>query len=56
MEGFVEAIRSKGAVPMLTSVEMSLDSHLLAFAAEQSRLENGRVIELQAFEKEIRSR
>jgi predicted dehydrogenase len=56
MEGFVDAIRSKGAVPMLTSVEMSLDSHLLAFAAEQSRVENGMVIQLREFEKEVRSK
>jgi predicted dehydrogenase len=55
MEGFVDAIRSKGAVPMLTSVEMSLDSHLLAFAAERSRQERGAAIDLRQFEKEIRS-
>ncbi|MEI6168616.1 MAG: Gfo/Idh/MocA family oxidoreductase [bacterium] len=55
MEGFVDAIRSKGVTPMLTSVEMSLDSHLLAFAAEQSRLAKGAVIELRAFEETVRS-
>ena len=55
MDGFVEAIRSKGAAPMLTSVEMSLDSHLLAFAAEQSRLENGAVVDLRVFEDKLRS-
>jgi len=55
MEGFVDAIRSKGAAPMLTSVEMSLDSHLLAFAAERSRQERGAAIDLRQFEKEIRS-
>ena len=41
---------------MLTSVEMSLDSHLLAFAAEQSRLQGGAVIELRAFEEAERSK
>jgi hypothetical protein len=40
MDGFVDAIQSKGAAPMLTSVDMSLDSHLLAFAAEQSPSHN----------------
>jgi predicted dehydrogenase len=55
MEGFVEAIRSEGTAPMLTSVEMSLDSHLLAFAAEQSRLQNGAAIDLRAFEASVRS-
>lgn len=56
MDGFVDAIRSNGAIPMLTSVEMSLDSHLLAFAAEKSRQENGAPINLRDFEKEIRSK
>lgn len=55
MEGFVDAIRSNGSAPMLTSVEMSLDSHLLAFAAEQSRLAKGAVIELRDFEANVRS-
>ena len=55
MEGFVGAIRSNGSAPMLTSVEMSLDSHLLAFAAEQSRLAKGAVIELRDFEANVRS-
>jgi hypothetical protein len=56
MDGFVDAIRSKGAAPMLTSVEMSLDSHLLAFAAEQSRKANGTPIELRAFEDSLRAK
>ena len=55
MEGFVGAIRSNGSAPMLTSVEMSLDSHLLAFAAEQSRLAKGAVIELRDFEANVRA-
>jgi len=55
MDGFVDAIRSNGAIPMLTSVEMSLDSHLLAFAAEQSRQDNGKPIELKTFEAALRS-
>jgi hypothetical protein len=55
MDGFVDAIQSKGAAPMLTSVDMSLDSHLLAFAAEQSRVEQGKVIDIRAFEDSVRS-
>ena len=55
MDGFVAAIQSKGAAPMLTSVDMSLDSHLLAFAAEQSRVEQGKVIDIRAFEESVRS-
>ena len=55
MDGFVDAIQSNGNIPMLTSVEMSLDSHLLAFAAEQSRRDDGKVIELKTFEETIRS-
>ena len=56
MDGFVDAIESKGASPMLTSVEMSLDSHLLAFAAEQSRRQNGAPIELRDFEETARAK
>lgn len=56
MDGFVDAIRSKGAIPMLTSVEMSLDSHLLAFAAEHSRRNNGAPVDLREFENSIRTK
>jgi hypothetical protein len=41
---------------MLTSVEMSMDSHLLAFAAEQSRQQNGAAIDLREYEKSVRAR
>ena len=55
MDGFVDAIQSNGKIPMLTSVEMSLDSHLLAFAAEQSRRDDGKVIDLKTFEANVRT-
>jgi len=45
MDAFVDAVRTGEKSYILTPVEMSLDSHLMAFAAEQSRTQ-GRVIEL----------
>ncbi len=38
MDGFTQAISSGNFKDVLTPVEMSLDSHLMAFAAEESRL------------------
>ncbi len=53
MDSFVKAVRSGDKRHVLTSVEASLDSHLMAFAAEKSRKE-GRVIELADYEEELR--
>jgi predicted dehydrogenase len=54
MSAFVQAVR--GQIPAQTTAHESLVSHLLAFAAEQARLE-GRVVDMDAFrhqsEKEI---
>ena len=46
MAGFVAAVR--GEQPPLTSAEESLESHLLAFAAEEARL-SGTVVDMEAF-------
>jgi hypothetical protein len=46
MRGFVQAYRGEAAP--LTSARESLESHLLAYAAEQSRLSQ-RVVEMAAY-------
>jgi len=53
MENFVEAILTGQDGFVLTSVSESLDSHLLAFAAEASR-HSGQVVGLPTFEEEVR--
>lgn len=37
MDSFVEAVRSGSKDDILTPVSMSLDSHVMAFAAEEAR-------------------
>lgn len=44
MREFIKSMDTKDG--MISSVEKSLESHLMAFAAEQSRLDQGRSIEL----------
>ncbi len=46
VRSFVQALR--GAAPPLTTARESLESHLLAFAAEESRL-NGTVVDMPTF-------
>lgn len=53
MDSFVDAIATGDKQNLLTPVEMSLDSHLMAFAAEASR-RSGRVIDLREFEENCR--
>ena len=53
MENFVDAIMTGRAEFNLTSVAESLDSHLMAFAAEASRL-NGQSVVLADFERNVR--
>jgi predicted dehydrogenase len=48
MAAFVENIRHGGAEAVATA-ETALESHLLAFAAERSRVEGGRMIERNAW-------
>jgi len=51
MAAFVRTLR-QGRVDPLTSARASLESHLMAFAAEQSRLQEGAVIEMDAYRQE----
>jgi predicted dehydrogenase len=51
MNAFLAALRSPGSVP-LTSARASLESHLMAFAAEHARLE-GTLLEMSAYRAEI---
>ncbi len=41
------------AAALLTGAEVSLDSHIMCFAAEESRLNGGRVIEMEEYRKRI---
>ena len=45
MRGFAEAVRSGDRSKLLTDAETSLESHLIGYAAEESRLNHGRVVE-----------
>jgi predicted dehydrogenase len=55
MDSFVDAVRTGENGYVLTPVQMSLDSHLMAFAAEQSRIQ-GETIQLQEFERDLKCR
>ncbi|NMA85560.1 MAG: Gfo/Idh/MocA family oxidoreductase [Epulopiscium sp.] len=48
MKDFVEQVRISGKEESITSASTSVQSHLMAFAAEKSRLE-GRVIDIEDF-------
>ena len=52
MKDFLEQVRQNGQGESLTSASISVQSHLMAFAAEQSRLQH-RVISLKEFKKEV---
>ena len=52
LDAMFDARERGGSVP--TALEQSVESHYMAFAAEQSRLEGGKVIEMQEFVKSIR--
>lgn len=54
-EGIMDALCSlvrEGKTTALTSIDASLESHVMAFAAEASRLDGGRSIDLQAFARQ----
>ena len=53
MDSFLDAIAANDPGKVLTPVGMSLDSHLMVFAAERARLE-GRVVDMAEFEAEVR--
>ena len=46
IEEFLEELQNPGHLDSITSIDASMESHFIAFAAEQSRLENGKCIEL----------
>lgn len=52
VEAFLRAVR--GEAPALTTAREALESHLLAFAAEESRLTRG-VVEMEAFREKAES-
>ncbi len=52
MRGFVEQVNADDGMASLTSAAASMQSHLMAFAAEKSRLENS-VVFLEEFEREV---
>ena len=51
MRAFVAALRGESEAP-LTSARASLESHLMAFAAEESRV-TGQVIDMEEFRQEV---
>jgi hypothetical protein len=52
VEEFIDVLSgAKEESPYVTSLEMSMESHFCALAAEQSRLEGGKVIQLDEFRK-----
>ena len=53
MEDFINVVNGSGKKPR-TSVEQSIQSHLMSYACEKSRLEKRR-IEMKDFKKEIKS-
>jgi predicted dehydrogenase len=52
MDAFVKALSGESSA-LHTSAQDSLESHLVAFAAEESRLDGGRVIDLAAYRARI---
>ena len=52
MTAFVQALRGEGRA-LHTSARDSLESHLMAFAAEESRLNGGALIDMDAYRARI---
>ena len=50
LNAFVDAIRGEGPA-LINSVDESLEGHMMAFAAEESRLNKGAVIEMEEFRR-----
>ena len=50
MEQFCDLV-ANGGTNALTSIDASVESHVMALAAEASRLQGGKTIELAEFEK-----
>lgn len=55
MESFVHAIRTRNSESVLTPVAASLESHLMSFAAEESRV-TGKMVVMKDYEAECRKR
>ncbi|WP_090576777.1 Gfo/Idh/MocA family protein [Paenibacillus sp. OV219] len=53
VRSFLNDVRNYSSQETLTSAAASVRSHLMAFAAEVSRLEGGKSIELEAFAREL---
>ena len=51
MRAFVRALREGKSEP-LTSARASLESHLLAFAAEKARIE-GTIVDMDAYRRQV---
>jgi predicted dehydrogenase len=54
MDAFVQALNGEGTA-LRTSARDALESHLMAFAAEESRLNGGRLIDMDAYRERIES-
>lgn len=46
IEEFLEELKNPGHLDSITSIDASMESHFIAFAAEQSRLANGKCINM----------
>ena len=55
MKSFTDIVRRGAVDENITSPELSVESHVMAFAAEKSRLEGGRVVDIQEFWDSFRS-
>ncbi|MGO4538008.1 Gfo/Idh/MocA family protein [Paenibacillus sp. 2TAB19] len=53
MRQFLSDLRSERYVDTLTSAQASLESHLMAFAAEESRLGGGAVVDMRLFRQSL---
>lgn len=54
MREFVRLVREEAVERVLTSAAVSVQSHLMAFAAEESRL-SGKIVELEPYLKELQN-
>ena len=52
MREFVDYLKSS-TTTMTSSINLSVDSHILAFASEYSRLNNSKCVDVRKFEKGI---
>lgn len=52
MEDFIDIVRNDGKSSSKSSADLSVQSHLMSFAAEKSRLE-GKIIDIEEFTKSI---